>query len=448
MRTLWFNQLDFGNLCRATQLELTKAFGRLGHSLRIVAPYRHTKPQLPPSKPRPLLLKQHLPHPAGGIFFQLQLFFLAACEIAKKVDLILLDHFCVPTMLPFNLLSKAGLIRTKFVLYILSAPVDMVGVRYALSLRRYNLSVRWAKVFYDGIVVISDLYREDISSRFRIAPAKIGVCTSGVRANVFDPRRVDKGRADSIKYRLGLRDRLALVYHGVLSPYRGLQEVVKALALLKSQGRREAVWVVLGDGPAAGEIASLAEEHGVTDAVKLVGSVPYKEVPDYLSVCDVGILPYPDIKWLDMNSPLKLLEYLAMEKPVILTDIAAHRAVMGDATCAFYISDNSPAGIARAIRKLAKEKSALAQLGKQGREIILEEFTWERQAENILSYTAKLRFRSFSKRTCADRALVHRGGGGPSAELGQPGRPLLLKKEANGPAASVSSFEKRSKKGR
>lgn len=385
MKAVWFNQLDFAALCRTSRLELASAFSRRGHDLKIIGRYRHEIPRFAPLHPRPLLLKQHLPDPAGGILFQLQVLLLALCEVAKKIDVIMVDHFCVPTMLPFNLLSLAGLIRTKFVLDVRSAPVDMVGSRW-----RYGLSVRWAKLFYSGITVITDLYREDISRRFRINRRKIGVWSSGVRTDVFDPGRVDRTHADKIRCRLGLGDSLVVIYHGVLSPYRGLQEMVRALALLNARGRRQAVLVLLGDGPAATEIASLAEAQGVTDAVKLIGSVPYDEVPGYLSVADAGVLPFPDVEWWKMSSPLKLLEYLAMEKPVILTDIAAHRAVLGEAACAFYISDNSPETIACAIRKVAENKSTLPEIAKEGRSIALKRFTWERQAENLLCYIARL----------------------------------------------------------
>ncbi len=388
MKAVWFNQLDFAALCRTSRLELAAAFSRRGRSLKIIGRYRRERPRFARVNPRPLLLKQRLPDPAGGIFFQLEVLLLAVWEVAKKIDVIMVDHFCVPTMLPLNLLSLAGLIRTKFVLDVRSAPVDMVGSRW-----RYNLSVRWAKFFYSGITVITDLYREDISRRFRINRRKIGVWSSGVRADVFDPRRIDRAHADRIRWRLGLGDSLVLVYHGVLSPNRGLQEVVRALGLVNARGRRRAVLVVLGDGPAEAEIASLAEARGAAEAVKLIGSVPYGEVPDYLSVADVGILPFPDVEWWRLSSPLKLLEYLAMEKPVIVTEIAAHRAILGGAACAFYIRDNSPASIVRAIEEVAENKSALPQIGREGRSIALKRFTWERQADNLLCYIARLRHR-------------------------------------------------------
>ena len=63
--------------------------------------------------------------------------------------------------------------------------------------------------------------------------------------------------------------------------------------------------------------------------------VDYEDVPKYISMSDVAIIPLPDMHYWRSQSPLKLLEYLAMTKTVIISDIPAHRAVIGDA-CGIY----------------------------------------------------------------------------------------------------------------
>ena len=392
MNAIWFNQLDFASLCRTSRLELAKAFSRAGHSLRIVGRYRAapSRPRLAGIRPRPLLVRQVFPDPLGGLFFQVQVLFLTMGAVVRGVDLVLVDHFCVLTMLPFNLLAKIRLIRTRFVLDIRSCPVDLTGARYSVSRGRYELAIRFAKLFYDGITVITELYREDIASRFGIKKKDIGVWSSGVDARQFDPKRVDKSKVEGIQSRLALEERVVMMYHGVLSAFRGLQNAVRALALLRAEGHDDAALVFVGDGPAAGEISSLAEQLGANDVVKLVGSVSHKEVPPFIQACDAGILPFPRSKWWEMSSPLKLLEYLAMEKPVVLTDLPAHRAVTGEATCAFYIEDSSPAAIARGIRALAAQKHALPRIGKEGRRIVVAKYTWEEQVRNLLAYVQRL----------------------------------------------------------
>lgn len=163
--------------------------------------------------------------------------------------------------------------------------------------------------------------------------------------------------------------------------------------MLDGEERSQVALVFLGQGPAAEEIASLAQAEGVEDSVRLMEPVAYEEVPHWVSICDAGMLPFPQIKWWRMSSPLKLVEYLAMEKPVILTDMPAHRAVTGDAAWAFYIPDNSPSEIARAIRRVLSEKDVLGSLGKKGREVVVRNYTWDRQAKKVVDYVSGLQGR-------------------------------------------------------
>jgi glycosyltransferase involved in cell wall biosynthesis len=103
-------------------------------------------------------------------------------------------------------------------------------------------------------------------------------------------------------------------------------------------------------------------------------------------MCDVGIIPLPDHPYWRFQSPLKLLEYLAMEKVVILTDIPAHRAVIGEAKCGVYISAVNPTKIAGAIEYAYLNKGNLEEWGKMGRKIVKEKYTWEKVAMDLENY--------------------------------------------------------------
>ena len=77
--------------------------------------------------------------------------------------------------------------------------------------------------------------------------------------------------------------------------------------------------------------------------------VEYNRVPIFIDTCDVGILPLSDIFWWKMSSPLKLIEYLAMGKPVILTDIEAHQQIINSENCEIFIDSCKPEDIRNGI---------------------------------------------------------------------------------------------------
>ncbi|HLN45510.1 MAG TPA: glycosyltransferase, partial [Candidatus Sulfotelmatobacter sp.] len=90
------------------------------------------------------------------------------------------------------------------------------------------------------------------------------------------------------------------------------------------------------------------------------------------------------------QSPLNVLEYLSMEKPVIATDIPAHTQIMGKNKCAIYITSSEPNEIAKAIIYAYENRQILRTVGLCGRQIIDEHFTWDIVAENFDRYLSRL----------------------------------------------------------
>ena len=121
------------------------------------------------------------------------------------------------------------------------------------------------------------------------------------------------------------------------------------------------------------------------------GPVAQQEVPRYVRYADAGILAFPDHEWWNVQSPLKLFEYLAMAKPVIVTDIPMNKSVVGDSPCAFLIRDNSPEQIAAGIRQAIADRASLTARGVAGRALVEKEYTWSAQAHKIIRYLDGLR---------------------------------------------------------
>lgn len=63
--------------------------------------------------------------------------------------------------------------------------------------------------------------------------------------------------------------------------------------------------------------------------VQWVGAKPFDELPSYLKVMDVGLLPYTDTEFNRSSFPLKVLEYLAAGRPAVVSDLPAIRT-LGD----------------------------------------------------------------------------------------------------------------------
>ena len=89
------------------------------------------------------------------------------------------------------------------------------------------------------------------------------------------------------------------------------------------------------------------------------------------------------------SSPLKLMEYLAVAKPVIVTRIEAFTEALRGSVAGIFIEDNRPASIAAAIRHAYEHRARLPDRGRSGRQVVEGRFTWDRQAAVLEAYLRK-----------------------------------------------------------
>ena len=158
---------------------------------------------------------------------------------------------------------------------------------------------------------------------------------------------------------------MTVLYHGVLGKGRGVMEMVRAFKILSDESVN-ATLVVLGDGPAREEISKYVRENGMQEVVRLRRPVSYSEVPDYIAACDVGIISLPDDPRWRYQCPLKLLEYLALNKPVIVSNIPCNTWIVGNAPVGIYLQGTSPREIADGVRAFLLHRNTLdPSLGRQ-----------------------------------------------------------------------------------
>jgi glycosyltransferase involved in cell wall biosynthesis len=169
-----------------------------------------------------------------------------------------------------------------------------------------------------------------------------------------------------------------------------LKETIESLKILKIAGY-DVVLFFLGAGSALTSLTEVIRENHLEDNVIIHSQVAYEKVPKFIQMADVCIVPLPDNPFWRSQSPLKLLEYLAMQKTVILTDIPAHKFVVGDSACGVYISAVTPTEIARSLLYVLENRDKLSEWGKSGRKIICDKYTWKKVAEDLSNYLLSIK---------------------------------------------------------
>jgi len=275
----------------------------------------------------------------------------------------------------------------KIILDIRSHPIETFGFKGYIFNQFFNISVIYSKRFFDGMTIITNSMKMYICNKFNINSNFIGVWTSGVSLNLFDPKKHIK-EGNFLRQKFGFNNKFIIFYHGNFGINRGILEWVKSIKYIDEN--IDIIYFLLGKGGALPKIIDYIEKYGFQNRIFVHNPVDYEDVPKYISMSNIAILPLPDLPEWRYQCALKLLEYLSMQKAVILTDIKSHREIVKQDKSAIFIKTINEAEIAKAIMYAYEHKMYLNSMGVDGRKIVEERYVWEKVAKDFDDYLRNL----------------------------------------------------------
>jgi glycosyltransferase involved in cell wall biosynthesis len=242
------------------------------------------------------------------------------------------------------------------------------GFGYRATLAAERLAYRIARV----VIAPNESYRRVALDRGRKAPEDVFVVRSAPDLSRF----VAKPPDESLK-----RGRAHLfAYLGVMGPQDGVDHALRALAELRT---RRADWraIFIGEGDVWAAMQELAGELGLADDVEFPGRLPDEDVMRILSSADIGLAPDPKNPLNDVSTMNKIVEYMALSRPVVAYDLIEARASAGDA--ALYARANDVSAFAACIEQLLDDPGRRAEMGRIGRKRVEDDLSWDRSKEQL-----------------------------------------------------------------
>ncbi len=133
-------------------------------------------------------------------------------------------------------------------------------------------------------------------------------------------------------------------------------------ALVFEMGRKDIQFVLVGDGPSRKRMEALSIEMGLADYVTFLGRAPDAELFSVLSSADVCVNPDRVNPMNNLSTMNKILEYMAMKKPIVQFDVVEGRVSAGDAS--LYAKPNDPVDFAEKIVELLADPAAVRADGR------------------------------------------------------------------------------------
>lgn len=198
---------------------------------------------------------------------------------------------------------------------------------------------------------------------------KFKVLPNGVDTDLF------RNYHSHLREELSIEQDFVIGYVGILREWVDFEPVFAAVKELSKRYSNIKI-LIIGEEGKFKENKELAERYGILNRVIFTKTVPYTEVPKYISCMDVCVIPFK-LDAVSQNSlPLKLFEYMACEKPVISTEVEGIMAAVQNRV--LYASNSEE--YRNKIIELYNNEALRTEMGLNGRKFVGKNYSWSKIA--------------------------------------------------------------------
>ncbi len=173
-------------------------------------------------------------------------------------------------------------------------------------------------------------------------------------------------------------------YIGVMGNADGVNYLVDAAQhIVKSRGRDDVQFLLMGSGPEHGDLLKQRDELGLQDFVAMPGRVSNEFLFTALKTMDLGVACDPINDYNDHCTMNKTLEYMAFSKAQVMFGTREGRFSAGDA--ARYVMENSAEKLGDAILELLDNEVERSRMGQLGYQRLSTELSWEKSVQQLLA---------------------------------------------------------------
>jgi glycosyltransferase involved in cell wall biosynthesis len=178
--------------------------------------------------------------------------------------------------------------------------------------------------------------------------------------------------------------RFLVGYVGVMGRQEGIDLLLAAVHdIVHVRGRTDVQFGLVGGGTELETLRQLACDLAVDEFVTFTGRVPDTELLAMLNTADVCVNPDVANEMNDKSTMNKIMEYMALGKPIVQFDLTEGRVSAGEAS--WYARPNDVGDLADHIVRLLDDEPARRRMGRIGRERVLNELAWEHEAPRLLA---------------------------------------------------------------
>jgi glycosyltransferase involved in cell wall biosynthesis len=220
------------------------------------------------------------------------------------------------------------------------------------------------------VVVVSDLMKDYVVNNYAISPERVHVVPPGGNS-----RELTKRASAPIK----------VVYSGMVAYREHVDLFVKSMPIILEK-IKDVQFYITRKGEDFEKINRLAKQLHVNP---IFFWYPKKEnFIDFLSSCDIAVLPSSNDLARQLGTPAKLFDYLSVGLPVVANDVGAWSSII-DSEKVGILAKDSPHDFANAIINLINNSDKRRDFSKNALNLVKDRYNWDNSSNTLLQVFEK-----------------------------------------------------------
>jgi glycosyltransferase involved in cell wall biosynthesis len=244
----------------------------------------------------------------------------------------------------------------------------------------YKVQVLLERITYalsDVIIATNNSYKELAIQRGGRDPKDVFVVRNGPDLSAVYLVRPVSALRQGKRYLVG--------YVGTMGSQDGLDILLDVALHIKRLGRLDIHFTCVGGGPALASLRAMVNEKELADMVTFTGRIPQTDMLEILSTADVCVNPDRPCRMNDISTMIKVMEYMALAKPIVQFESTEGRFSAGAASLYASPRENYIADFATKILTLLDDESLRHRMGELGRERVRTELAWDYSVDHLLA---------------------------------------------------------------
>ena len=280
-------------------------------------------------------------------------------------------------------------------IFLVALPFKLFGVKYIFDHHDANPELYLSKYEKENFLYRAQVWLEKMTFRFAdVAMStnqsykELAVNRGGLaREDVFVVRNgpdLETFKPVPPKPELKYGKQYLVGYVGTMSIQEGLDLLLDVAQYIKAQGRRDVHFTCVGGGPGLVGLRQMVKDKNLEDTVNFTGRVPDQQLLDILSTADVCVNPDKPCEMNDISTMIKIMEYMALSKPIVQFDLKEGRFSAGEASL-YADNKNQVPDFAAKILWLLEHPEERKKMGEFGHRRVETELAWEYSVDNLLA---------------------------------------------------------------